>query len=283
MEGREPSRTAKQVAGSRAAHQIIDNASVFKDPYARVILDAESIAAADEKARDPSTKPFRMFLAARSRFADDCIAREAGLGLRQVVMLGAGLDTFGLRNPHRDAGLRVFEVDHPATQAWKKERLAASEIALPSELTFVPVDFERDDLAEKLEASGFRKDERALYVWLGVVPYLEKQTVFSLLRFVAGSAEAGIIFDYSEPLENYAPERRARAATMAARVAAAGEPWITLFDPTELARELTAMGFHHIEDLGPSATARRYFGASADTPDGGAGPHILFARTTPPV
>ena len=281
MEGREPSRTARMVAGSRAAHQIVDNASVFKDPYARVILDAEAVAAADERARDPTTRPFRLFLAARSRFADDCIAREAERGLRQVVVLGAGLDTFGLRNPYRDIGLKVFEVDHPATQAWKRERLAAAGIARPCELAFVPVDFEGDDLAEGLSANGFRKDEAALYIWLGVVPYLEQQTVFSLLRFVAGSAEAGIVLDYSEPLENYEPERRARAAAMAARVAEAGEPWITLLDPAELTAELTAMGFGHIEDLGPNATARRYFDAPANAPDSGAGPHILFASTRP--
>ncbi|MFB9949995.1 class I SAM-dependent methyltransferase [Rhizobium puerariae] len=194
-------------------------------------------------------------------------------------MLGAGLDTFGLRNPYRSIGLRVFEVDHPATQAWKQERLAASGITPPAELAFVPVDFERNDLAGQLAAKSFRKDDPALYVWLGVVPYLERQTVFSLLRSVAASAEAGIVFDYSEPPENYAPERRERAVTMAARVAAAGEPWITLLDPAGLAGELTAMGFRHIEDLGPSAMARRYFGAPANAPDSGAGPHILFAST----
>lgn len=279
MQGQEPSRTAREVAGSRAAHQIADNASVFKDPFARVILDAETIAVADEQARDPGRKPFRLFLAARSRFADDCIAREVKVGLKQVVVLGAGLDTFGLRNPYRDLGLTVFEVDHPATQAWKRERLSASGVALPAELTFVPVDFERYNLQAELAASGFRRDEPALYVWLGVVPYLKRETVFSLLRFVADCAEAGIVFDYSEPLENYSPERRAAAEAMAARVAASGEPWITHFDPAELAGELTATGFRHIEDLGPSAVAKRYFGMPADAPDRGAGPHILFAST----
>lgn len=278
MDGREPSRTAQQVAGSRAAHQLIDNASVFKDPFARLLLDADALKAADERAREPASKPFRLFLAARSRFADDCIAQEVDDGLRQVVVLGAGLDTFGLRNPYRDIGLHVFEVDHPATQAWKRERITASGIALPSELTFVPVDFERDDLTERLAKAGFNRSEPALYIWLGVVPYLERQTVFSLLRFVAGS-NAGIVFDYSEPLENYAPERRAHAEAMAARVAAAGEPWITLLDPTELSDELIRMGFHDIEDLDPTRLAGRYFGVPAGGPDRGAGPHILYAST----
>ncbi len=278
MDGREPSRTAQQVAGSRAAHQLIDNASVFKDPFARQLLDADALKAADERARESTSKPFRLFLAARSRFADDSIAQEVDDGLRQVVVLGAGLDTFGLRNPYRDLGLQVFEVDHPATQAWKRERITASGIALPSALTFVPVDFERDDLAERLVEAGFNRSEPALYIWLGVVPYLERQTVFSLLRFVAGS-NAGIVFDYSEPLENYAPERRAHAEAMAARVAAAGEPWITLLDPTELSDELIRMGFRDIEDLDPTGMAERYFGVPAGGPDRGAGPHILYAST----
>jgi methyltransferase (TIGR00027 family) len=282
MDGREPSRTAQQVAGLRAAHQLADEASVFKDPFARSILDTDALAAADRSARDPSKKSFRLFIAARSRFSDDCIAREAGAGLRQVVVLGAGLDTFGLRNPYREAGLHVYEVDHPATQAWKRRRLAAAGISLPSKLSFVPVDFEQDDLAGRLAAGGFRRQDPALYVWLGVVPYLERRTVFSLLRFVASSPQAGIVFDYSEPLENYAPDRRARAEAMAARVAAAGEPWITLLDPKELAEELAAMGFRRIEDLGPSATARRYFDSPARTADNEAGPHIVFAGTAAP-
>jgi methyltransferase (TIGR00027 family) len=283
MDGRQPSSTARAVAGHRAAHQTADGGFIFKDPYARVILDEKALAEADARARDPATRAFRLFMAARSRFAEDCLATEVERGLRQVVLLGAGLDTFGLRNPYRDIGLEVFEVDHSATQAWKRDRLAAAGIATPPGLTFVSVDFEHDDLAERLSASRFQMDSPAFYIWLGVVPYLERQTVFSLLRYVAGGPEAGIVFDYSEPLENCPPERRSRAVAMATKVAEAGEPWITLLDPQELAGELAAIGFRHIEDLGPTAMARRYLGVPSGTPDSGAGPHILFARTTPPA
>lgn len=281
MEGKEPSRTARTVAGHRAAHQIADKAFVFQDPYARLILDDEALAEADTRALDPSARTFRLFIAARSRFADDCLAAEVERGVRQVVVLGAGLDTLGLRNPYRDLGVTVFEVDHPASQAWKRERLSAAGLA--ADLTFVPVDFEREDLSERLAAEGFRHDKPALYIWLGVVPYLERETVFSLLRFVASGTGTGIVFDYSEPLENYAPERRARAEAMKAKVAASGEPWITLLDPAELSVELTATGFQYIEDLGPSGIAARYFGAAPQSGKGDAGPHILFARQMPPV
>ncbi|MBP2559848.1 methyltransferase (TIGR00027 family) [Neorhizobium galegae] len=281
MESKEASRTARTVAGHRAAHQIADNAFVFKDPYARAILDDKALAEADARALNSSERMFRLFIAARSRFADDCLAAEVERGVRQVVVLGAGLDTLGLRNPYRDLGVTVFEVDHPATQAWKRERLSAAGLA--ADMTFVPVDFEREDLSERLATQGFRHDEPALYIWLGVVPYLERETVFSLLRFVASGTGTGIVFDYSEPLDNYPPERRARAEAIRAKAAATGEPWITLLDPAELPAELTAMGFQHIEDLGPAGTAARYFGAAPHSGKGEAGPHILFARQTPPA
>jgi O-methyltransferase involved in polyketide biosynthesis len=117
-------------------------------------------------------------------------------------------------------------------------------------------------------------------MWLGVTPYLARDTVFSLLQMVAGSADAGIAFDYSEPIESYPPERRARVAAMAERVAAAGEPWITLLDPNELHAALQAMGYAYREDLDASAVAARYFttitGAGSSS---GAGPHLVFART----
>lgn len=283
MDGRKPSRTASGAAGYRAAHQITDDGSIFKDPYARLILDEEALATADERARDPTTRHFRLFMAARSRFAEDCLAAEVERGLRQVVILGAGLDTFGLRNPYRDAGLRVFEVDHPATQTWKRSRLAALNLTEPEELVFVPVDFEHEDLTGCLGAAGFRADQPAFYIWLGVVPYLERKTVLALLEALVVAPETAIVFDYSEPLENYSPERRARVMVMEARVAAAGEPWITHFDPSWLTSALISMGYTHVEDLGPAQVATRYFGAPTDPSDGGAGPHIVLVRKTPLV
>lgn len=284
MEGKQPSRTARSVAGLRAAHQLADKAAVFKDDFARPLLDEEALAEADENSRHPEGKSFRFFIAARSRFAEDCIAADVARGLRQVVILGAGLDTFGLRNPYRDLGLHVYEVDHPATQIWKRERLAAARIEVPADITFVPVDFERDDLTRTLAGNGFRQEDPVLYVWLGVVPYLRRETVFALLRSVGAGTDAGIVFDYSEPLENYAPERRARAEAMAAAVASLGEPWVTLLDPVDLAATLRSLGFRHIEDLGPSKIATRYFGRPAAAPGSEAGPHILFASTrTEPV
>ena len=275
MRASEPSRTAMGAAAYRAAHQSADGGAIFFDPYARRILGEAACAEADLKTQDPATRPFRLFMAARSRYAEDCLDLSVARGVRQAIILGAGLDTFALRNPH--AGLKVFEVDHPATQSWKQMRL--SETGLTQSLpTFVPVDFEHEDLKTRLVDSGFESETPSFFIWLGVVPYLREASVFAVLRVVVSLPSASIVFDYSEPLENYSPERRARAAEMGARTAAAGEPWLTHFDPKEIAERLLSLGFTSLEDIGPTKMAKRFFGLPRDAPDRGTGPHVIFAR-----
>ena len=161
----EPSRTAFGAAALRAAHQD-DPHPIFTDPLARQILGDEELP---DRAWDQSR--LRLFVAVRHRFAEDALAGAVARGTRQVVVLGAGLDTFAYRNPFPDT--QVFEVDHPATGAWKRERLAETGIAVPGNVTYVAVDFERDALGERLAAAGFDGARPAFFLWLGVVPYLE--------------------------------------------------------------------------------------------------------------
>ena len=279
MDANRHSRTARGAAGFRAAHQLVEGGTIFADPFARAILDAEALAEADLRAADPATRPTRMFMAVRSRYAEDVLAGAVGRGVRQAVVLGAGLDTLALRNPHRAAGLRVFEVDHPATQAWKRERLAAAGLALPDLLTFVPVDFERQALPEGLAAAGFRQDLPAFFIWLGVVPYLARPAIERVLAFVAAIPRGEIVFDYSEPLDNYPPERRAGVAALGARAAAAGEPWLSHFDPAELHDLARRLGLALVEDLGVAGVAVRFFGVPEHAAPAGAGPHVVhFAQ-----
>jgi methyltransferase (TIGR00027 family) len=279
MEGKEPSRTARGAAAHRAAHQTLEHASIFADPYACTILGVTAAEVAEQEAADPNRRPMRLFVAARSRFTDDCLAEAVARGVRQIVILGAGLDTFALRNPHAALGVQVFEVDHPATQIWKRDRLARSGLDVPASLTFVPVDFERESLAQALAAAGFAAGRTAFFVWLGVVPYLTRDAILATLRYIAGVPEAEVIFDYSEPLENYPPKRRARVEAAAARVASIGEPWLTHFDPPELARLLHAIGFARLEDMGPEDLAVRYFGAEPGATAPGGGGHVMRAQT----
>src|SRR5262249_37271390 len=153
-------------------HQTLEGGAIFSDPFALQILDDEARANLPAMANDPAHRPMRLFIAARSRFSEDTMTACVTRGVRQVVILGAGLDTFALRNPY--AGVTVYEVDYPATQAWKRDRLAQMGLALPSSLTFVPIDFERQGLGEALAASGFRADEPAFFQWLGVTVYLTR-------------------------------------------------------------------------------------------------------------
>jgi methyltransferase (TIGR00027 family) len=265
----------------RAAHQTVDGAAVFADPLARTVLGADADAVmAGVGAADPAHKRMRFFMAARSRFAEDCLGGAFARGARQAVILGAGLDTFALRDPRCGQGLSVFEVDHPATQAWKRRQLAEVGLAVPAGLTFVPVDLQRQDLASGLAGAGFRPDRPAFFQWLGVVPYLPREAIASTLRFIAGVPGAEVVFDYSEPLESYPEQRRTYLAAVAARNAALGEPWISHFDPGEMSAEVRAHGFEEQEDLRLADMAARYLGTPPHELEEGPGPHVIRARRT---
>ena len=144
---------------------------------------------------DIARQRLRWFIAIRTRIAEDALAAVQN-GVRQLVVLGAGLDTYAYRAPPSD-DLRIFEVDHPLTQAWKRERLADAAIATPATLRFVPVDFEHEALADGLAAAGFDPAQQTFFSWLGVVPYLTEQAVFATLGFIAGlPGGAHVVFDH---------------------------------------------------------------------------------------
>jgi methyltransferase (TIGR00027 family) len=281
MNERQPSRTALGAAGYRAAHQQLEGGKVFSDPLARTILGDGADAIIAGLSADPAQQRTRIFMAARSRFAEDCLGAAVSRGVRQAVILGAGFDTFALRNPYSDLGLRVFEVDHAATQAWKRRRLSEVGLAIPASLTFAAIDFETDDLGRGLRDAGFDPDRPAFFIWLGVVPYLGREAIAATLRYIAIVPKSEVVFDYSEPPENYPPEWRATIVELGALTAAIGEPWLSHFDPDEIAQELRGYGFGDLEDVGMSEMAVRYLGAPAGGPDAGAGPHMIRAARTP--
>ncbi len=279
MQPGQPSRTALGAAGLRAAHQVLDRGAIFPDPLALRILGPDADALVREaEAADPGRQRLRWFIASRSRIAEDALRVAVRRGARQLVVLGAGLDTSAYRAPPSQR-LRVFEVDHPATQAWKRERLAAAEIPLPPSLTFVPVDFERETLAESLAAAGFDSTQQTFFSWLGVVPYLTDEAIFSTLGFIAGlSGGAHVVFDYVNPSASIAePDRRAAHEALAARVAAAGESIRNHFDSDALHVRLKALGFREVEDFGWAEISARFLSSRAISSGGGA--HILRAAT----
>src|ERR1700712_1077900 len=198
MQAGQPSQTALGAARLRAAHQVLDGASIFADPLAVRILGSEQ-ASIDHAPAHPMGPRLRWFIAARSRIAEEALTVAVGNGTTQLVVLGAGLDTLAYRTPLASR-LRIFEVDHPATQAWKRELLTSAAIAVPGSVSFVAVDFERETLAQALDAAGFDGTQRSFFSWLGVVPYLTEQAVFSTLTTIArlpGGAE--VVFDYVNP------------------------------------------------------------------------------------
>jgi methyltransferase (TIGR00027 family) len=280
MQTGQPSDTARGAAAYRAIHQTLEGGAIFSDPFAAKILDDETRARLEETAADPALRPMRLFIAARSRFSEDTLAACVARGVRQIVVLGAGLDTFSLRNPHAAQGVRVFEVDYPATQDWKRERLKQAGLGVPSSLTFAPIDFERQSLADGLNAAGFQPDRPAFFQWLGVVPYLTADAISATLDFIAGVPQSEVVFDYAEPFENYPAERRENVMEVAARAASRGEPWLSQFDPVELSKMLRNKGFGIVEDLGLAEITDRFYGTLKQGITVGPGAHMVRAQRT---
>ncbi|MGX1807539.1 class I SAM-dependent methyltransferase [Nocardia sp. NPDC055321] len=256
MEQGRASRTALSIALIRAAHRLDSGPRLFDDPLAARLcgVSDEEVVGAQENWIPEVLHPW---ILVRFRVAEDAIGAAVGAGVRQLVILGAGLDTFGYRNPY--PGLRVFEVDHPDTQEWKRERLRDAGIGVPESVAFVAADFEGDELGYALGAAGFDRAAPAIFVCLGVVMYLSRAATLRLFAFAAGlDAHAELVVDYNDPAATRSAEQRAMGADVLTRVADQGEPWQTFFAPAELARELEGLGFDRIADTSVPETLSRY-------------------------
>lgn len=264
MEQSVASKTALRVALRRAAHQLHDSPLVFDDPLAVAILGetyAQELERTPLRADRPFSVALRAFLVARSRYAEDTLRRAVESGVEQYVLLGAGLDTFAYRNPY--PRLRVFEVDHPATQQWKRELLQCSQISVPESLTYTPVDFECQSISGQLSEAGFDDRAPGFFAWLGVVPYLTRDAFQAVIRFVSAQAQgSGIVLDYGQPPSVLSPLERLAHQSLAARVEQAGEPFQLFFTPAEMGAEF--FGFRDIEDIGSPEINERYFRERSD-------------------
>jgi methyltransferase (TIGR00027 family) len=278
----EPSRSALTVAALRAVHQLLDEPLVFSDRIALPLLGAPAEAALRDDPfvlNDPMSRGLRGALVVRSRFVEDELFRCVKAGVHQYVVLGAGLDTFAYRNPYRAEDLRVFEVDHPSTQRWKQHRLVKAGVGVPASLTFVPVDFERDDLGGALRQSGFRADQPACISWMGVTMYLTADAVLRTLNTTAGFAPGSCLcFDYRVPATMLNPIERAINEVLEQQIAAVGEPWLSSFDPVQLQTQLLELGFSSAESATPEDLNVRYFARRKDGLRTGGGVHIMCAN-----
>jgi methyltransferase (TIGR00027 family) len=278
MKPNEPSRTALMIARQRAAHQVLDHGSILYDPFAMKILREDEKDVLQFANQHPLASIGRLVTTARSRIAEDALSRSVERGVRQVVVLGAGLDTFALRNPHGARQIRIYEVDHPATQEWKRRRLAEAQIAVPPWLVLVPVDFERDDLGEKLAAAGFQQDSPAFFTWLGVVPYLTQDAIDRTLDYVSSIQNSEVVFDYLEPPEAFSEEMRELVTKRTEQLEKIGERWVSRFEPAGIAAILRSHGFCAIEDINFQEIVSRFGGAVQGLAPGHTGVHVVHAK-----
>lgn len=253
---------------------------MFTDPLALRIIGEAAVRENefDHGLDEDLVRHRRLFIAARSRFADDTAAAAVARGTGQVVILGAGLDTTAYRNTHED--VRFFEVDHPGTQEWKRRRLSEAGIAIPSSLTFAPIDFEQAMLAAGLAEAGLDRTRSALFIWLGVAMYLTKTSVDDTLRYIAGhGSPSEVVFDYLCPVSSTPHDPAAgQQQTRMDRVAAVGEPWLSFFTEDEIRSNLQSLGFNRVEDRSATQLLATY-GVRTTAHPTYTGGHLIHART----
>ncbi len=261
MPQRNSSRTALGVAALRAVHQLSDGEpKILDDPVAARLLDADvlrQIRSGTGRAQEPWARRLRSHVVLRSRYAEERMAEAVQRGVRQCVILGAGFDTFAYRQPDWARELRIYEIDHSATQGEKRERLRAAGISLPSNLELVAIDFESVSLREGLRASSLKFSEPAFFSCLGVLVYLAREAVDAVFQLVAGfPAGSEFVFTFSAP--------ELAESDLAERAGALGEPWRTHFEAETLERELRALGFSAISFLSLEEAERKYFQGRSD-------------------
>jgi len=251
------SRTALSTAYLRAAHMLLDSPPhILEDPLALRLLGPEAeqrIRKQEGDLQTPSRRGLRAHVVLRSRYAEDRLQAAVARGVRQFVLLGAGLETFAFRQPEWARGLGIFEVDSPATQGLKRRLLQAAELVPPSNVHLCPVDFEKEPLGGALGRCGISSDLPTFFSWLGVSMYLSEAAVEAVLRCAAGFPEN------SELVLTFARPRGEEASPIERRAAEVGEPWQSCFEPEQLEAALRAAGFTRVEFLSVDQARARYF------------------------
>ncbi len=297
----EGSRTAFITAFIRAFHSANENPKVFDDWIAAKLLTREEYAFFEEMyyrrtlkntaeafASPPQRRSLIMAamragtaggILSRARFAEDSLEKAVAEGIQQYVLLGAGFDTFALRRPDLLSKIRVIEVDHPATQAIKRQRLAAMGIALPSSWHFVAVDFAQEDLPQALSRSCYDSESPAFFSWLGVTYYLEREPLFKVLHGLSETAAPGslIAFDYMD-LEAFDPDKATpQVQKLRDKVRFLGEPMKTGLDPKVLEKDLREVGWELRQNLSAEDIEEIYFRGCAEGLRAGKYIHLALA------
>ena len=257
--------TARGVAMLRAAHQLIDAPPpILDDPVIVRLLgpDAEArIRSEVERAQSAPARGIRSHVVLRSRYTEDRLHAAVGRGVDQYVLLGAGLDTFAYRQPHWARSLTIIEVDHPSSQADKRRLLATAGVDVPSNVRYADVDFEHETLADGLRRAGVDFQRPTFFSWLGVTMYLTREAIDAVLATIGTFAEGSeVVLTFAQPTE---PDDHG-GRFFAERAAAAGEPWLSYFEPDELEAILRSHGFSDVRFLTREDAMRQYYADRRD-------------------
>lgn len=263
------SRTALVTAWLRAAHQLVDaQPHILDDPVALALLGPgadQMIRGQGERLWSEGGLALRAHVVLRSRYAEDRLQEAVQRGVAQYVLLGAGLDTFALRQPEWARGLRIFEIDHPATQAGKRQRIAAAGLAVPDNTTFAGIDFEAESLDEGLRRHGVRADLPTFFSWLGVTMYLQRPAIDAVLRCTAGFAPGSeIVLTFLEPADKLPQAGQDKVAELSRLVAEMGEPFVSYYAAQEMEASLLDAGFTQAGLLTAQQAQERYFRGRPD-------------------
>ena len=277
-----PDGTAVRVALWRAMHVLVDPPPHVLEDEVSLQLAAPDDGWRDRPDMDPAgTSGFRAAIVARARFIEDLVAEQAGHGVAQYVVLGAGLDTFAQRRPEAAAGLRVFEVDQPGPQAWKRQRLIDLGYGVPDWLRLVPVDFEASGhWWEQVSAAGFDPGQPAVVVSTGVTMYLTKEATAATLRQLAGLARGSTLamtFLLPPGLLGDADRSGLQTAERGAR--SSGTPFVSFYTPADMLALAREAGFGDARHVPGTVLAERYFAGRADGLRPSSGEDLLVATT----
>jgi methyltransferase (TIGR00027 family) len=276
MKDAKRSRTAESAAAARAAHFVLNyEPLIFEDPYAEYFIGGKWKWMIQKRAilrlitanfLFGWARPVVGLILARSRYSEDRFEKAFGNDISQYVMLGAGMDSFAMRRPELEEVVKIYEIDHPSTQEWKKEKLSRNRFTLPSNVVYIPIDFEKESLSQVLASSNFRNEYPAFFSWLGTTYYLTKNAVFDTFKAIASCAAKGseVVFDYAcTSKDGQIPDTKTikKVKRFTKR---RGEEMLTAFSKEELFDELEKIGFMLQEDLDSDMQNERYFTNRSD-------------------
>ncbi|MBV9174780.1 MAG: class I SAM-dependent methyltransferase, partial [Chloroflexi bacterium] len=263
----EPDSTAARVALWRALHLLVDAPPHVLEDEVGLRLVAPPEGWRERPDMDPHfTAGFRAAVVARARFVEDFVVDQAARGVRQYVILGAGLDTFAQRRPEVASNLRIFEVEQPGPQAWKRQQLVDLGFGVPEWLRLVPVNFETTaSWLEQLVAAGFRADEPAVVASTGVTQYLTNEANAATLRQIAGlAAGSRLVMTFMLPIELLEPDERPGAQMAGEGARRSGTPFISFYSPEEFVALVRESGFREVRHVSTTELTERYFNGRTD-------------------